>query len=83
MTNLRDPALAKDGLDYDTLSKELPNLIYCHFTAWGRQGPELVLLRLPLSVPCTRQLNASRPVSLPAGRRTPRASRVALCGHLQ
>eukprot|EP01045_Picozoa_sp_COSAG04_P012233 COSAG04_NODE_816_length_10084_cov_4.719179_9_plen_82_part_00 len=40
MTNLRDPALAKDGLDYDTLSKELPNLIYCHFTAWGRQGPK-------------------------------------------
>ena len=40
VTNLRQPALESQGLDYDTLSKEVPGLVYAHFTAWGRDGPK-------------------------------------------
>ena len=40
VTNLRQPALESQGLDYDTLSKEFPGLVYAHFTAWGRDGPK-------------------------------------------
>ena len=40
VTNLRQPALESQGLDYDTLKKEFPALVYAHFTAWGRQGPK-------------------------------------------
>ena len=40
VTNLRQPALESQGLDYNTLKKEFPALVYAHFTAWGRQGPK-------------------------------------------
>ena len=40
VTNLREPALRAQGLDYDTLSKDFPALVYAHMSAWGRQGPK-------------------------------------------
>ncbi len=40
VTNLREPALKAQGLDYDTLRHEFPRLVYAHMTAWGRDGPK-------------------------------------------
>ncbi|TAJ21964.1 MAG: CoA transferase [Dehalococcoidia bacterium] len=37
--NYRPDVPAKLGIDYDTLSKIRPNLIYVDNTAWGRRGP--------------------------------------------
>ena len=39
VTNVRQQSLIKMGLDYETLSKEFPSLIYGHLSAWGRAGP--------------------------------------------
>jgi crotonobetainyl-CoA:carnitine CoA-transferase CaiB-like acyl-CoA transferase len=30
VTNLREPALRKQGLDYDTLKQEFPGLVFAH-----------------------------------------------------
>ena len=39
VTNVRQKALRKLGLDYETLHAQLPRLIYGHLSAWGRAGP--------------------------------------------
>jgi crotonobetainyl-CoA:carnitine CoA-transferase CaiB-like acyl-CoA transferase len=38
VTNVRQKSLVKMGLDYDSLSKIFPKLIYGQLSAWGRQG---------------------------------------------
>lgn len=40
LTNIRGAGLARLGLDWDTLSQRFPELIYCHITGFGRQGPD-------------------------------------------
>ena len=40
VNNLRDKALIKMGLDYPTLSKEFPNLIWAQMRGYGEYGPE-------------------------------------------
>lgn len=40
VTNVRMKSLQKLGLDYDTLQKAFPRLIYCHFTGYGHRGPD-------------------------------------------
>ncbi|WP_299859804.1 CaiB/BaiF CoA-transferase family protein [uncultured Roseobacter sp.] len=37
--NFKTGGLAKYGLDYDSLSKEFPQLIYCSITGFGHTGP--------------------------------------------
>jgi crotonobetainyl-CoA:carnitine CoA-transferase CaiB-like acyl-CoA transferase len=37
--NFKAGGLAKYGLDYETLHKELPQLIYCSITGFGQTGP--------------------------------------------
>ncbi|CAB3925220.1 CoA-transferase [Achromobacter piechaudii] len=37
--NFKVGALAKFGLDYESLRKELPDLIYCSITGFGQTGP--------------------------------------------
>ena len=39
-TSVRMKGLAKMGLDYDTLKKKFPKLIYFHFTGYGHRGPD-------------------------------------------
>ena len=39
VTNVRQKSLIKMGIDYETLSKRYPKLIYGHLSAWGRSGP--------------------------------------------
>eukprot|EP01046_Picozoa_sp_COSAG06_P076026 COSAG06_NODE_24054_length_674_cov_0.690435_1_plen_81_part_01 len=36
ITNVRSGPLERLGLDYSTLSKEMPHLVYAHLSAWGR-----------------------------------------------
>eukprot|EP01059_Diplonema_ambulator_P036404 TRINITY_DN9055_c0_g1_i1.p1 TRINITY_DN9055_c0_g1~~TRINITY_DN9055_c0_g1_i1.p1 ORF type:complete len:420 (+),score=56.62 TRINITY_DN9055_c0_g1_i1:155-1261(+) len=38
ITNVRYPGLQRMGLDYESLSKENPRLIYAILTAWGLKG---------------------------------------------
>ena len=38
--NFRSGAMAKLGLDYETLRAERPRLIYCSLTAYGQGGPK-------------------------------------------
>ena len=40
ITNFRPQALAKMGLDYETLSKKYPKLIYGSVTGYGEEGPD-------------------------------------------
>jgi len=40
ITNFRRPAAARLGLDYETLKKYNPRLIYASSTAYGRHGPD-------------------------------------------
>lgn len=37
--NFKPGGLAKYGLDYPTLSKELPGLVYCSISGYGQTGP--------------------------------------------
>jgi crotonobetainyl-CoA:carnitine CoA-transferase CaiB-like acyl-CoA transferase len=37
--NMRPDALAKHGLDYATLAKRHPRLVYCSISAYGQDGP--------------------------------------------
>ncbi|WP_298915702.1 CaiB/BaiF CoA-transferase family protein [uncultured Roseobacter sp.] len=37
--NFKTGGLAKYGLDYDSLSREFPQLIYCSITGFGHSGP--------------------------------------------
>lgn len=39
-TNVRLKALEKMGIDYESLKKRYPKLIYCHFTGFGYEGPD-------------------------------------------
>ena len=39
-TNYRPDVPAKLGIDYETLSKINPRLIYCEVTAYGSEGPD-------------------------------------------
>jgi crotonobetainyl-CoA:carnitine CoA-transferase CaiB-like acyl-CoA transferase len=40
VTNFRDKALVKLGLDYDTISAKFPHLVYAHMRGYGERGPE-------------------------------------------
>lgn len=40
MTNVRWGAIERLGLDYDTLHKKFPKLIYMHFNGYGYEGPD-------------------------------------------
>ncbi|WP_094606389.1 Cinnamoyl-CoA:phenyllactate CoA-transferase [Sporomusa silvacetica DSM 10669] len=40
ITNYRDKALLKLGIDYDTLSKKFPHIIFGHMRGYGERGPE-------------------------------------------
>lgn len=40
VTNYRDKALLKLGLDYDTISKKFPHLVFAHMRGYGERGPE-------------------------------------------
>ena len=40
MSNVRWGAIERMGLDYETLHKEFPRLIYFHFTGFGYEGPD-------------------------------------------
>lgn len=37
--NFKPGGLAKYGLDYETLSKDLPGLVYCSISGYGQTGP--------------------------------------------
>ncbi len=39
MTNMKPKTMAKSGLDYETLTKTNPKIIYAHCTGWGSKGP--------------------------------------------
>lgn len=39
MTSQKPRSLAQSGLDYETLSKINPRIIYAHCTGWGNKGP--------------------------------------------
>lgn len=39
ITNIREKSLIRNGLDYETLKKDNPGLIYAHFTGYGEKGP--------------------------------------------
>ena len=39
-TNVRQKALEKMGIDFQTLKERFPKLIYCHFTGFGYEGPD-------------------------------------------
>lgn len=39
ITNVREPSLKRNGLDYDTLKTTFPKLIYAHFSGYGPKGP--------------------------------------------
>jgi len=40
LTNLRPSSLKRAGLDYETLAKRRPSLVYASVTGYGLQGPE-------------------------------------------
>lgn len=40
LTNVRWAAIQRMGLDYDTLHKRFPKLVYFHFNGFGYEGPE-------------------------------------------
>ncbi len=40
LSNLRPDALAKLGLDFETLARECPRLVYASVTGYGLRGPE-------------------------------------------
>jgi len=40
VTNVRPAALERSGLDYPTLAKEFPSMIYAICLAWGLDGPQ-------------------------------------------
>jgi crotonobetainyl-CoA:carnitine CoA-transferase CaiB-like acyl-CoA transferase len=40
LTNVRPAALARAGLDYETLKAVNPKLIYCSLTGYGLEGPD-------------------------------------------
>ena len=40
LTSVRSAALARQGLDYETLKEEFPRLIYCQNTGYGMVGAE-------------------------------------------
>jgi len=40
MTNFRYGGLTRLGLDYETLHKKFPRLIFCHVNGYGHKGPD-------------------------------------------
>ncbi len=40
LTNVRPGGLERSGLDYDSLSKTNPGLVYCSLTGYGLEGPD-------------------------------------------
>jgi crotonobetainyl-CoA:carnitine CoA-transferase CaiB-like acyl-CoA transferase len=40
LTNMRPAAVAKHGLDYETLAELNPRLVYCGGTSFGERGPD-------------------------------------------
>lgn len=39
ISNVREAALARQGLDYDSLKERFPRLIYAYFSGYGPKGP--------------------------------------------
>jgi crotonobetainyl-CoA:carnitine CoA-transferase CaiB-like acyl-CoA transferase len=39
ITNIREQSLIRNGLDYESLKKKFPALIYAHFSGYGPKGP--------------------------------------------
>lgn len=39
ITNVREKSLVRNGLDYESIKKLHPGLIYAHFTGYGSRGP--------------------------------------------
>ena len=39
LTNTREKALVKSGLDYESVHKRLPHVIYAHLLGYGEKGP--------------------------------------------
>ena len=39
LSNVRMSGLKRMGLDYETLSRKFPQLVYFHFTGYGHEGP--------------------------------------------
>ena len=39
VTNVREKSLVRNGLDYETIKKTNPGLIYAHFKGYGDKGP--------------------------------------------
>jgi len=39
ITNYRQPALDKLGLDYDSIHKDFPRLVFAHLSGFGTEGP--------------------------------------------
>lgn len=40
LTNIRPQALKRAGMDWETLRRENPRLVYCSLTGYGLQGPD-------------------------------------------
>lgn len=40
LTNVRPGGLSRSGLDYESLSKDNPKLVYCSLTGYGLEGPD-------------------------------------------
>ena len=40
LTNVRPGGLQRSGLDYESLSKDNPKLVYCSLTGYGLEGPD-------------------------------------------
>ena len=40
LTNVRPGGLDRSGLDYESLSKDNPKLVYCSLTGYGLEGPD-------------------------------------------
>lgn len=46
LTNVRLPSLGRLGLDYETLHKAYPGLVYAHFSGFGPKRPRRRQARL-------------------------------------
>ena len=72
VTNVRSAPLQRVGLDYGTIRKEMPKLIYAQLSAWGQTGPMSVRCHPPPLARCSlRLLSAVRsadppPLALPS-----------------
>ena len=73
VTNVRGAPLQRVGLDYATISKEMPKLVYAQLSAWGQSGP--------MSVRSARLRSSSLPLISSRGRARLRCSYAAFASH--